>query len=46
MLMHISTLLKYDAVLGSEWLKWMKLHLVPNQFLLQVRAEHRLLGYS
>lgn len=38
LLMHISTLLKYDAALGSEWLKWLKAHANANQFLLQVRS--------
>lgn len=36
LLMHISTLLKYDSALGNEWLKWLKANISANQFLLQV----------
>lgn len=38
LLMHVSTLLKYDAALGSEWHKWFKTHGVSgDHFMLQVR---------
>jgi hypothetical protein len=38
LLMHISTLLKYDAALGSEWHKWFKAHGVSgDHFMLQVK---------
>jgi hypothetical protein len=36
-LIHISTLLKYDAVLGSDWLKYLRGGgLTGSPFLLQV----------
>lgn len=36
--MHISTLLKYDAALGSEWVKHLRAGgLRPSPFLLQAR---------
>jgi hypothetical protein len=42
LLMHISTLLKYDAALGSEWHKWFKTHGVSgDHFMLQVRPSTR-----
>jgi Fanconi anemia group I protein len=40
LLMHISTLLKYDAALGNEWHKWFKTHGVSgDHFMLQVRLQ-------
>lgn len=43
-LMHISTLLKYDAALGAEWLKHFKAKGVgASPFLLQVGLQHGLL---
>lgn len=41
LLMHISTLLKYDAALGSEWLKWFRSHGVEgdSSFILQVGTQ-------
>jgi hypothetical protein len=40
LLMHISTLLKYDAALGSEWLKWLgkDTTLITKPFLLEASA--------
>ncbi len=37
-LMHVNTVLKYDAALGPEWLKYLKGGgLQANTFMLQVR---------
>jgi hypothetical protein len=39
LLMHISTMLKYDALLGAEWLKWLGKDsgaMMTKQFMLQV----------
>lgn len=39
LLMHISTMLRYDAALGNEWLKWISTDAGSNSnnyFLLQV----------
>jgi hypothetical protein len=46
MLMHISTLVKYDAQLGSEWLKHFKAGgLAASPFLLQARGGGGGLGH-
>jgi len=45
LLMHVSTMLRYEAALGSEWIKWMSTEAgstANNYFMLQVcHAEAR-----
>lgn len=41
LLMHVSTMLRYEAALGSEWIKWMSTEAgstANNYFMLQVWA--------
>lgn len=42
LLMHVSTMLRYDAALGNEWVKWVSGEggaTSTNYFLLQVREK-------